>query len=309
MSATPVRIGDARARLLRLFARIVAEGLHPSLLAEVAGFEQLADLVDPSRDPDQEAADHQDLFGFRVPPYAGVFLDVESRIGGRPADDALRSYAGGGWQGARQDLGPDHLSTQLEFLGHCAEHGLGAAARAFLDGQLLSWLAGFSVAVSREPFPSYRGLIPVLEEAVREVRASLGEPAAPLDPESNPEDILADPKTGVREIASWLVTPARSGIWLGRGDVERMGREAGVPRGFGGRALMLGNLLRSAAEYGRLGPVLAAIDRIAVQTASHWKGAPGPWSGVWTARIDRTRTLIAAIEDRIRREAAQGSGS
>ena len=166
-------------------------------------------------------------------------------------------------------------------------------------------MPGLVAAVLREPFPTYRALLPVLEEAVREYRASLGEPAPPIEDEPTPDDLLSNPKTGVREVAAFLGTPALSGIWLGRGDVERIGRETGVPRGFGGRITTLTNLLRSAAGYDQIGRTLAAIDRIAVETADHWKDSGGSWTGVWTRRIDRTRRVLAEIESRIRDEADQ----
>ena len=292
--------GKARAWLFRLCSGVVADGLGPESKRAFAGFTELAPLVDPDRGSDDEAADHQELFGFRVPPYAGVFLDEDGRLGGRAADASLEAYAAGGLAVVRADIGPDHLATQLDFLAHCAEHDLRDAARAFLDGHVLSWLPSLAAAVDREPFPSYRGLMEVVLEAVVEYRGVLGPPAPPMAREPDGNDVLSDPKTGVREIAGFLATPARSGIWLGRGDVQRLGRAADAPRGFGGRVLMLGNLLRSAAEFGVLEAVLAGIDRIAADTASRWIDAPGPWTGHWTSLIERTRGMLAEMEGRIR---------
>lgn len=307
MAAREAAIEKARAGLFLLFARLVADGLDPVLTRELAALPELADLIDPGRDPDQEAADHQDLFGFRVPPYAGVFLDGEGRIGGKPGDDALRAYVAAGMDRIRDDLGPDHLATQLEFLAYCSERGLDTDARTFLDGQVLNWLPGLVAAVLREPFPAYRGLLPVVEEAAAEYRVFVDQPVDSVDAASEQDDLLARPETGVREIASFLGTPARSGFWLGRGDVERIGRETGVPRGFGGRLLMLTNLLRGAAEYDRIDVVISAIDRIAVDTADHWKRAAGPWTDRWMHRIDRTRLMLAEMEQRIRRAGDQSS--
>ena len=309
MSGEKEEIGQARSRLFLLFARLVADGLDPDLIRECAVLPELGDLIDQERDADQEAADHHDLFGFRVPPYAGVFLDETGHVGGRTGDEALAAYVETGMDRIRDDLGPDHLATQLEFLAYCSHRGLEEAARSFIDRQVLSWLPGLVAVVAREPYPAYRGLLPVLEEAVREYRASLGGPATPVKDEPAAEDLLSDPKTGVRDVASFLGTPALSGIWIGRGDVERIGRETGVPRGFGGRLTMLTNLLRSAAEYDQVDPTLSAVDRIASGTAGHWRSAGGPWAGVWIRRIERTRRMLAEIGGRIGDESDQSPES
>jgi hypothetical protein len=181
---------------------------------------------------------------------------------------------------------------------------------------VLAWLPSLTAAVVREPFPVYSGLFPVLEEAVLDYRAAIGGPAAPLPERPEPDALLDDPRTGVREIAGFLACPARSGVHLGRGDVTRMGRKSSAPTGFGGRALMLANLLRSAAEYDRLGAVMSALDDIARATLVHWErvgstgtGAAGAWAGRWTSRIASTRRMLSEIEGRIRAAQAEGPGS
>lgn len=306
----------ARARLFRLFARVVADGLDPSLKMEIAAFPELAFAVDDGRSPDDEAADYQDLFGFRVPPYAGVFLNADGHVGGPAADAALGAREAAGMDRIRQDLGPDHLAAELSFLAHCAERVLADAAGRFLDLHALAWLPSLVAAVRREPYPAYSGLLQILEEAVLDYRAAIGGPAAPLPDWPEPDAVLDDPRTGVREIARFLASPARSGMHVGRGDVTRLGRESSAPTGFGGRTLMLANLLRSAAEYDRLGAVMSALDDMARATAAHWKrvgstgvGAAGAWAGRWIGRIEVTRSMLAEIEIRIRAAQADGSGS
>jgi TorA maturation chaperone TorD len=308
--------GEAWARLFRLFARVVADGLDPALKREIAALPELAGTMDAGRAPDEEAADHQDLFGFRVAPYAGVFLDADGRVGGPAADAALQACAAAGFQRIRDDLGPDHLASELSFLAHCAEHGRVDAAGQFLDTHVLAWLPSLTAAVAREPYPAYSELLTVLEEAVLDYRAAIGGPAAPLPDLPEPDALLDDPRAGVREIAGFLACPARSGVHLGRGDVTRLGRSASAPTGFGGRTLMLANLLRSAAEYDRLGSVISALDDIARATLVHWKrvgstgaGAAEAWAGRWTGRIGITRRMLSEIEARIRKAQADGSGS
>jgi len=119
---------------------------------------------------------------------------------------------------------------------------------------------------------------------------------APDDP---PADLLDDERTGLKDIARFLMTPAWSGLALSRDDIARLGRSAQLPRGFGDRTQMLTNLLRSAAEYDGLGAVLTRLDQQVDEWRAHYQlvEAEGAWTldavaAFWQARLDTTEAVI-----------------
>ena len=117
-------------------------------------------------------------------------------------------------------------------------------------------------------------------------------------------DLLADERTGLKEIAEFLLTPIYSGIYLSRDDIGRLARQQGVPRGFGDRQLLLLNLLRSAAKYETLGQVIDGLEEL----AGRWEQAyaemmPSPGVGgpaaMWRTRAAATVALLEQIRSRI----------
>lgn len=115
-------------------------------------------------------------------------------------------------------------------------------------------------------------------------------------------DLLDDEKTGLREIAGLLTSAPLCGVYLSAGAVARLGRELGLPRGFGPRAQMLETLLRSAAQYERVPAAVAGLDRLWGQWATgyaalrddypHLSPALSPWLG----RTAETRGLLQRIQ-------------
>lgn len=61
--------------------------------------------------------------------------------------------------------------------------------------------------------------------------------------------LLDDEATTLKDIADHLATPVAAGCWIGRREITTLGRQYELPRGFGGRRQMFGNLLRSAAHF------------------------------------------------------------
>lgn len=120
--------------------------------------------------------------------------------------------------------------------------------------------------------------------------------------------LLADPRTGLRDIARFLTSPARAGAYLGRGAVTRAARAAGVPHGFGDRRIMLGDALAAAAHLERVGPLARALDAevaAQAQAVEGWRqrAREAGWAELeralagWAARGDGCRGVLARVAE------------
>ncbi len=232
--------------------------------------------------------------------------------------------------------------------GLWAEAGrMTALACRFLDGHVLHWLPGLELAIRQQDgalegeadfFSVLAGLAVELafehRRALGNGRGSDAEEEFPLawsgtlaSPDlsrGQPGGLqetgalsLDDPRTGLKEIAAYLLAPARSGLYLSRDDISRLARDRGLPRGFGGRRQMLVNLLRTAADYGELGAVVGALSHLAgVWQAAYaarlevTPGIPGlaPIAARWQVRLAETQALLDRLEGAVREGAAQGEG-
>lgn len=314
MTASAAQQALARSRAYDLFGRLVREGPTPDVLPAVRSIPELADVVPNPYDADAAAADHYDLFGLNVFPYASFFLDASGRLGG-PVTDLVRH------QLQRVGLTPgaesaDHLGHELAYLALLAGAEADAHAddvdtevqrmqhmqRKFLDGHLLWWLPPFVRAVRQHGHPFYAVLADLTWALVVDHRAALGGgtvSALVPEPEDPPTDLLDDASTGFKDIARFLLTPVWSGAVLSRGDITRLGRSERLPRGFGDRAQMLTNLLRSAAEYDGLDAVLTRLGQQVDDWRAHYQSveAEGAWTldavaAFWQARLDTTEAVV-----------------
>jgi hypothetical protein len=94
--------------------------------------------------------------------------------------------------------------------------------------------------------------------AVADALEGLRLPSGPT-PDVVPPPPLDAEKTDLRAIADHLCRPARCGLFLSAAVIERIGRRTGVPRGFGDRRRILGELLRTAGRYEQLPEVLGLL--------------------------------------------------
>ncbi len=295
----------ARSGAYLLLAELLAEGPRGELLEAAVASPLLAPVL--RCDPDELAADHHHVFGFCVAPLEGLFLDPEGNAGGLQAERVHETFAAIGYRPDPTKEEPEHLATELRALallcgaeadavedGHC---GVAATMRALqrqlLDGHLLRWLPLFVASVRRveRPFPS--ALAAQIEALVRHHRDALGRADTPTWSLGDPLD-LDDPNVGLREIAAYLTTPARAGILLSRHDIARIGRAFRLPRGFGGRARMMQQLLTAAARFDALGDVAAALGEI-VEANDAAIAAWGPVVAPWHAQARETLTVVSRL--------------
>lgn len=268
---------------------------------------------------DAAAADHQRAFGFEVFPFEGVFLDPAGQVGG-PATAALTAlYRRMGFAPDPRDDGPEHLATELRALALLsgteaaalasgdgpAAHRARELARELLDGHVLRFLPTFAAAVRRLGLAFPAALVDQIEQLVLLHREGLGEPASASFELAGEPVVLAD-DVGLGQLARALTSPARAGLFLSRADIAAVGRATGVPRGFGERATLLHNLLRTANDLDQLPAVVDAL-RARLRDACAELGAQAhatPWLAPIVAphrdRIAGTGRALAVLAERAR---------
>lgn len=310
---------QARSRVYRLFSHLYRRGLTGDVLPIVQAIPDIASLVPDPFDEDEAAADHYALFSLDVFPYASVFLDAQGRLGGPTTDAVQRHYAQSGFQPALDRESADHLGHELALLAFLSEAETEALEddkaheaermhrrmQAFMDEHLLWWLPAFVQAVQQQSYPFYAALGRLTLEVVLDHRAALGQrnslpEKAVLE---EPPNVLEEEKTGLKDIAAYLTTPAWSGLFLGRSDLARLGRGERLPRGFGSRVQTLTNLLRAAVEFDRRDALLHAMSEqvgiweqwYRVLSGSGLEGV-GVVAQTWLDRLARTRSLIERMQ-------------
>ncbi|NUQ37872.1 MAG: molecular chaperone TorD family protein [Caldilineales bacterium] len=305
-------LAAARSHLYVLFGRLFRHGVTPDLLSDLRELPELAaHLADPF-DADAAAAAHYRLLHFEVFPHESIFLHPDSLLGGEIAAAVHDFYQQAGFAPPADAL-PDHLGLELALLSFLT--GAEAAAandapvwqdwqRHFLDQHLLRWLPALVQAMGRQGHPFYTTLADLTLELALDHRAALGNDlpaAAPVFCLPPPPDLLADAKTGLAEIADYLLTPAFSGIYLSRDEIRRLAQAQGLPSGFGHRRRMLADLLTTASVYDGLDRLLAALqadlagrqqDLAALATAH-----PGlaPLLRPWQQQMAHTRQVLERL--------------
>ena len=304
----------ARGRIYGLLARLLLRGVDEEMLGTLRELEWLvpADVGGKDIDDvlDDLAAAHHRCFHLELFPYAGVFLDPRARAGAC-SDQARGYYERVGFAVRLDELSADHLGILLSFAcfasaaaGEALEDGereiaarLQQVLAEFFDALVLSWLPALVCAAASLADPYWPGVLRAALEIVAEHRASLPgaqEPGAKL---GSGEDILADPRTGLRRIGEQLLVPSATGLCLTRSDLARLSSVGALPRGFGSRVLMLDNLLRSAVSYGELPSLLANLSAL-VDARDAQYAELGTSLGLeaalepWRAALDATLELI-----------------
>lgn len=309
----------ARSRVYGLFSHLYERGLTTDVLPVVQAIPDLASLLPDPFDEDETAADHYTLFGLEVFPYAGLFLDVEGRLGGPTADQVQRLYAQIGFQPVLDRESADHLGHELALLAFLSEAEAEAVENAepretervrrlqrqFMDSHLLEWLPAFICAAEQQPYPFYAALSRLTLDVVLDHRAGLHDEDAEHTGRSErgapapPPDILDEAGTGLKDIAEYLATPTRSGFFLSRSDIAQLGRAERLPRGFGSRVQTLTNLLRAAAEFDRMEALLDALGkRVGVWEKFYQElhnndlQSVRTTSQIWLERLAGTKSII-----------------
>lgn len=302
---------QARSDAYHVLGTALLDGLTPQTLDLLGEVSALGDLTAQPPSAEVLSAEHYRVFGLNVYPYAGVFLSVEGLMGGIQADAAADFYAQIGFQPSGD---ADHIGAQLGALAWLAgaeadalaDGQMGQVARVrglrrrFLDERVLTWLPALAKAVESQGAPLYTAVAHLALELAVDDRAALGDDLMAVgEPFGLPPapDLLADPKTSLRDIAVFLTTSAHAGVYLSRDDITRLALRHRVPTGFTDRTTLLHNVLRSAVDYG----VFAALVEDLRETAAGWTAYFGvfdlPSCAVWGAAAARTAEMLAQVRD------------
>ncbi len=322
ITLTPAQLAQARQHGYTLLSQLVLQGVTPEIRPYLAALAPLqAALTQRDEDAgraatlllaDADAAAHHALWQYDLAPYASVFLDPAGQLEGPVTEAAQALY---GSLGFWSPTPADHLGHELAYLAHlcqaeAAAHPTPAAQQLqahqayFLRHALLPWLPPLVVALQEQPDPFYTALGSFIWEWVAAHLADwpAATPVQPLaDGQLPTAPAWEDPQTTLGNIADWLTTPPYAGFYLGRRTIGRLAQTHSLPCGFGGRRLMLLNLLRSAGRYDAIIALWEALLQLA-QThhdaylrlaASHPHLTP--WLDPWVARAHDTLTHLRTL--------------
>lgn len=296
----------------RLFLNGISVDLLPSLTADRDMGRHFTGVSQPVSEAlrDEWAADHFHLFGMNVYPNAAMYLDSGGVLGGSVNAAVLAAYDQIGFSSFPEAEGADHIGSELAFLAHILnlreKFRSGSAstdqvAAGLLGNHLLWWLPVFAHAVIRQGHPVYTDAVRLIQAKVFETANELS--VSPGQPENvrEPENLLADPETRLKDIARYLLTPVYSGMLLTRDRIAAAGRAFRLPRGFGDRLQIMHNLLRTAVDYELVPDLLGAFETETNAWQTHYESLSqtypdfSPVADFWLRRLASSRRLLQEI--------------
>ncbi len=260
-----------------------------------------------------DAADHTELFGFQLVPYASVYLGADGMLGGEAADRVA-----GFWRALRltPPPEPDHLAALLGLYATLGEAEDGErdparqalwrqARRALLWEHLLTWAVAYARAVASAAPPFHAAWAELLQ------RTLLAE-AADLEPPATPPLHLRDaprlPEAGedASALVGALLAPVRSGLILTRWDLGRAAASLGLGLRMGERAFAL----RSIVDQDPRATLAWLADEAAGWAARHreTEATLGEIGRHWRNRAEAARTLLLDLERATQEVTANAAG-
>lgn len=272
-----------------------------AILAEPPGAEtdRVADLLELAGRAD--AADHTELFGLQLWPYASIYVGAEGKLGGE-----ARDRVAGFWRALHltPPAEPDHLAALLGLYATVADSEASepdparrqlrrSSRQALLWEHLLSWLPPYLAKLEEIASPFYAAWADLLREALIGEARAFGTPdRLPLHLREAP--VLPNPQTdGADAFLAGLLAPVRSGMLLVRDDLGRAARQLGLGLRQGERAYVLKALL---------GQEPAATLKWLADEARRWAAVHGampdelePVRGFWSRRAQAGAQLMASL--------------
>ncbi len=264
-------------------------------------------------DADDAAASHHELFQFNVFAHESFFLSEDGLVGGEKTAVVNQRYFKFGYKPDSSDSQTDQLGQELACLAFLVSQEADAweadlplvanqrrtQQQQFLQTHLLTWAPACLLAIQNQTNPFFAELAQLTQALLLEHFATaVSTPPNFLPPAQN---ILANDKTGFKEIVRFLLLPAFSGIYLSRDDIGQLGRQFELPRGFGSREMMLLNLLRTAVQYDALPPLLTTLQKSCrdwqnkYQQLSDAHPQAAPLIGPWQERAEATENMVAEL--------------
>ena len=238
-------------------------------------------------------------------------------LGGATTERASAFYRRAGFS-PPTSTNPDHIGVQCSLLTYLSiaeadawQDGAAAQAarmrhlqREFLDQHVLTWLLPLVHAIYREADTFYVALAQLTVEVVAGHYAALDD-VIPLTPFQfalpDTPDLLGDEATRLKDIATYLLTPAYSGIFISRDEIRRMARQLRLSHGFGDRPQMLSNLMQTAVDYDQFSSLITQLEAICQQWHSFYNEQqslfPDAYMARWADRLEGTRAVLGQIHE------------
>ncbi|NNE45876.1 MAG: molecular chaperone TorD family protein [Rhodothermales bacterium] len=308
----------ARSAAYDLLARFFRSGLTQQLFDEIDLLPGLRDALPETIDPDALAADHFALLGLDVFPYASAYLEADGRPGGTTTDFVSRMALSLGETGVSSESS-DHISAECDVLSRlcmikaemiagCADLPRVVRLEHDLLDHLFQWLPVFKHALEEGGGSLHRDMAEWMLDIAVDHKRSLASAADEDARFQLPElpDLLSAEKTGLRDLAEYLCRPALAGMVVTRTRVEQIARDLGLPRGFGDRSLMLGNLFGAAGNYGVVAELITEIKAVAIDWQRYFESLESSEQNVlaesalaWSERVGVTLSLLDHIDQRV----------
>ena len=260
-------VADVRSRGYDALGRVLLHGFDEEAVAWAREVPRLAGLVEQLGSLDELAAEHHRVLELNVFPFEGVFRDPDALLGGAVSEQVDGFYRRAGVYRAGLPLGPaDHVGTELMALAFlvgaeadAVEDGVDASPicalqARFLGEHLAAWWPPLAVAIAAQDSPLYAALTELVTAMLVDHCDALGPDECPPSALPEPPALLDDPKTGLKDIATFLLTPAWSGWFLSRDEIRRVALSLRLPCGFGNRKQLLTTLFGTAVEHGQVPP-------------------------------------------------------
>ncbi len=265
---------------------------------------------------DAAAASHHKLFQFNIFPFESYFLGADGLVGGESTAVVNQLYFQLGYQTAVDNNQADHLGQELACLAFLVAQEAEAwesdhepaisdwqtRQQFFLQRHLLRWVPACLLAIQCQANSFFAELAQVTLTLLLTHADDLDASTATVHPFLPPtQDILANEKTGFKEIARHLLLPALSGITLSRDNIGELGRHFDLPRGFGSRETMLLNLLRMAVQYDALPQLLANLQDSCADWVQNYQQLQAaypqtiPFIAPWQQRAEATGRLLVQM--------------
>lgn len=278
MTSSSIERALQRQRAYGLLSKIFAEGVTPEVTSLIQEIPILTAVLPTEKDEDQARAEYQEMFGFNILPYAGVFLAEDGKLGGGLHYELNSFYDSFGFEPEHVPGVPDHISAQLEFLSFLSQlevdaHGapspklittaIHQQQSAFFHRHLLTWCFPFSSAIIGQRHPFYTEVAELTRALIVSHYSEIAAKRREEDVLADSPDIMSSSRTGIKEIASFLCRPVHCGFYLTRRDIKYLAGSLNIPSGFGDRVQTLSNTIRSAINFDTLPALLDKLKEIA----------------------------------------------
>lgn len=327
MPLTSAQLAQARQHTYRLLGRLFISPITADLLPYLKSIPDLVAVLPSSLGIDEAAAAHHQLFAFNLYPYAAIFLDPSRLLGGPVTNEIEAVYRRAGFE-ANSAVDPDHLAQAFGFLAFLSEkeasdldsEQTAAAVQqeqlCFINNHLLPWLIPVLVVIQHQEDAFYReiarlGLETVTDHygALKSAGLTLASIQLPtLTQQSTDQPALEDGRTGLRDIARYLITPIHSGLYLGRSDINRLARTVSLPHGFGSREQMLQTLLEASGQYETAPRLFQSLQdlvsrwRVAYEEVGQAYPKMVEFVRPWQSRLQQTQQLLIDMKSQVSKD-------